>query len=135
MVIARSHCKPSVVAFPSIPRIQTIHGLLTWAMSRRRWASASTTCWIWRLLTASRARSLTRARSNMAIVFRTAGITPRHQRLAKRWRDARDDDGGRWFRLRRRIHELEEPPTSLEERRVERGGSSFLFASADGGGT
>ena len=69
----------------------------------------------------------------MAIGLRTAGITPRHQRLAKRWRDVGDDDGGRWFRLRRRVHELEEPPANLEERQVERGGSSSLFARADGG--
>jgi hypothetical protein len=49
------------------------------------------------------------------------------------WADD-DGDGGRWLRLRRRIDETEELPAILDEQRVERGSSSFLSASADGGG-
>jgi len=46
-----------------------------------------------------------------------------------------DNDADRWFRLRRRsVDELEELPANLEGRQVERGGSSFLSAPADGGG-
>jgi hypothetical protein len=48
------------------------------------------------------------------------------------WADD-DGDGGRWLRLRRRLHETEEPPAILDEQRDERGGSSSLFARADGG--
>ena len=45
-----------------------------------------------------------------------------------------DNDADRWFRLRRRsVDELEELSANLDERRVERGGSSFLSAPADGG--
>jgi hypothetical protein len=58
--------------------------------------------------------------------------------LRDRRRDRRlywaDNDADRWFRLRRRpVDEPEEPPAILDERRDERGGSSFLFARADGG--
>jgi hypothetical protein len=51
-------------------------------------------------------------------------------------RDRRRDRRLRWdddLRLRRRLHETEEPPAILDEQRDERGGSSSLFARADGG--